>query len=465
MSRKSNRHADNPVIIETIVTTVDRDGQPHIAPIGVHVHDEGYVIAPFRPSRTLDNLLASGGAVINLTDDVRVFAGCLTGRRDAPLAPASVIKGVRLAGALTHREVQVIRVEDDAQRPRFICRQVHEQQHRGLDGHTGFNGFNRAQAAVIEAAILVSRLDRLPRARIEQEIDYLRIAIDKTAGAAEREAWDWLIERIEGHFGRMSHERVRALCAQAARPGLLASVNQVAEVDMVLAAGVDVVDVVDVHEPGGAALGAAGAELIRDVVKRVSGAKLVCATLGAVPMQAEQLLAASEACADCGVDAVKIGLQPDARRGECIGALQALAQRLPVVAVLFADRDLPQVADSTTVLEQLAGAGFAGVVLDTFDKKAGRLTALWDSDSLQRWVAQAQALKLLVGLAGSLRVEDIAGLVKLKPDLLGFRGALCGDGDRSAQLDPIRVKEVRRIIGLRRKIEARRPDPASALPR
>jgi len=67
--------------------------------------------------------------------------------------------------------------------------------------HAPFLGFNRAQAAVIEAAILVSRLDMLPRNKIEQEIAYLQIAVGKTAGAAEQEAWQWLIERIAARYG------------------------------------------------------------------------------------------------------------------------------------------------------------------------------------------------------------------------------------------------------------------------
>ncbi|HLF95882.1 MAG TPA: DUF447 domain-containing protein, partial [Methylococcaceae bacterium] len=78
------------MIREVIVSTTDRAGQPHLAPMGVHEAGEGLLaILPFRPSTTLDNLLETGCAVVNRTDDVRVFAGCLTGRRDWPLAPAT----------------------------------------------------------------------------------------------------------------------------------------------------------------------------------------------------------------------------------------------------------------------------------------------------------------------------------------------------------------------------------------
>jgi len=75
----------NHFIREVIVTTRSTDGQPHIAPMGVWDEDGLVTLAPFRPSRTLDNVLASRVAVVNACDDVRVFAGCLTGRHDWPL--------------------------------------------------------------------------------------------------------------------------------------------------------------------------------------------------------------------------------------------------------------------------------------------------------------------------------------------------------------------------------------------
>lgn len=182
------------MIRETIVTTRDADGGIHVAPMGIHERGEIIVIAPFRPSRTLDNLQRSGCAVVNLTDDVSVFAGCLSGRRrDWPTLPAERIDSERLAQTLVHLECEVQEMEADELRPRFVCRIVH----RGV--HGAFQGLNRAQAAVIEAAILISRLDRLPEEKIDSEVAYLRIAVDKTAGPRERQAWEWLMARLAEH--------------------------------------------------------------------------------------------------------------------------------------------------------------------------------------------------------------------------------------------------------------------------
>lgn len=181
------------MIRETVVTSSAEDGHIHIAPMGIHERGEYLVLAPFRPSRSLDNMLRDRCAVINYTDDVRIIAGCLTGRHLWPLRPATRIKGARLKNTLAHTEVLVEEVEDDALRPRLLCRAVHEEQ------HAPFRGFNRAQAAVVEAAILVSRLHMLPWQKIQSEIEYLAIAVSKTAGPHEQQAWDWLMEAVTKH--------------------------------------------------------------------------------------------------------------------------------------------------------------------------------------------------------------------------------------------------------------------------
>jgi uncharacterized protein len=179
-----------PRIVETILTTISADGAVHIAPLGLIAEGAHWVIAPFRPSRTLDNLRAVPFAVASHTEDVRVFAGCLTGRKSWPTRPAEKVAGAVLEGAVSHWELAVDAVTEDDVRPRFACRIVHE------GNHAPWQGFNRAQAAVLECAVLVSRLGMLPPEKIEAELKYLEIAISKTAGEREQEAWGWLMERI-----------------------------------------------------------------------------------------------------------------------------------------------------------------------------------------------------------------------------------------------------------------------------
>ncbi|PKO51978.1 MAG: DUF447 domain-containing protein [Betaproteobacteria bacterium HGW-Betaproteobacteria-2] len=182
-----------PLIYETIITSLDADDRPYIAPFGIRERGDLVIMAPFRPSISLDNILLHRCAVMNLTDDVRVFAGALTGRRDWPSRPADKVHGVVLESALAHRELQLLEVREDAQRPELVFKVVHEAQPQP------FRGFNRAQAAVIELAVLVSRLHMLPMEKIDAEMAYLNIAIEKTAGEREMQAWQWLVERVENY--------------------------------------------------------------------------------------------------------------------------------------------------------------------------------------------------------------------------------------------------------------------------
>lgn len=186
-----------PYIRETILTTIDATGIVHIAPLGIIEEDGFWVIAPFRPSRTLDNLAATGTAIANLTDDPLIFAGCLTGRKDWPLLPVEGCPVPRLEAALAHDVLTVESIAEDETRPRFRCRVASSAS------HAPFTGMNRARAAIVEAAILVSRLHMLPAEKIEAEIAYLNIAIEKTAGERERQAWYWLMERVIAHLATL----------------------------------------------------------------------------------------------------------------------------------------------------------------------------------------------------------------------------------------------------------------------
>jgi len=184
------------LIYEAVVTTRAAGGEVHVAPMGVRYGDGtagDVVLMPFKPSTTLRNIEATGRAVLNLVTDVRVFAGCVTGRRQWPTVPVPEAAGVRLACALGHVALALVELRDHEQRPLLRLRRLHEAQ------HAPFVGFNRAQAAVVEGAVLVSRLKMLPIDKIDTEMAYLQIAIDKTAGAAEHQAWGWLQQASASH--------------------------------------------------------------------------------------------------------------------------------------------------------------------------------------------------------------------------------------------------------------------------
>jgi hypothetical protein len=170
------------LIVETIVTTVADDGTVNCAPMGVEWGDEMIILKPFIETATYRNVLATRAAVVNLIDDVRVFAHSAIGNPQYPTEPALVVRGAVLADCCSWRELELRSVDSTPPRSRIEGAVVHHGVRRE------FIGFNRARHAVIEAAIYATRLHLLPRAFVESELQRLQVIVDKTAGPEELEA-------------------------------------------------------------------------------------------------------------------------------------------------------------------------------------------------------------------------------------------------------------------------------------
>lgn len=222
------------------------------------------------------------------------------------------------------------------------------------------------------------------------------------------------------------------------RPLFLASVLSAAEANLALPLGGQLIDC---KNPSAGALGALDAKLIRSVVATVRGRVPVSATIGDLPTDPAVMLNAAREIAATGADIVKAGFFGDSDPRDAIAALGAAdLGKARLVAVLMADQ-----RPDLTIIAALAEAGFIGVMLDTADKFKGALPDLLPAKALANFIARGRSFGLAAGLAGSLRVEHIASLVALSPDILGFRGALC-DGGRTGGLNAAHVGGVRSAI-------------------
>ena len=178
------------MILETIVTTLADDGTVNCAPMGVEWGEEALVLKPFIETTTYRHVLATRAAVVNLIDDVRVFARAAIANPQYPTVPAVVVRGVVLADCCSWREVELRSVDSTPPRSRIETAVVHHGVFRE------FIGFNRARHAVIEAAIYATRLHLLSRAFVENELARLQAIVDKTAGAQEFEAMALLTDHV-----------------------------------------------------------------------------------------------------------------------------------------------------------------------------------------------------------------------------------------------------------------------------
>ncbi|MSO30694.1 MAG: DUF447 family protein [Acidobacteria bacterium] len=171
------------VIVETIVTTSSADGAINCAPMGVEWGDGAIVLKPFLDTATYRNVVATRTAVVNLVDDVRVFARAAISNPAYETVHATVVPGVVLADCCSWRELQVHAIDSTPPRSRIDTIVVH----RGV--RREFIGFNRASHAVLEAAIYATRLHLLSREFIEGEFARLQVIVDKTPGRASSKPW------------------------------------------------------------------------------------------------------------------------------------------------------------------------------------------------------------------------------------------------------------------------------------
>lgn len=219
---------------------------------------------------------------------------------------------------------------------------------------------------------------------------------------------------------------------------MLASVTGPQEAEIAIEGGADIIDLKD---PKAGALGALGFEAVRETVRAIAGRRPASAVTGDLLPKPALILKTAVAMAETGVEFVKVGLFPGAERRNCIKALAPLAGETKLIAVLFADRE----ADFD-LIGLLAESGFAGVMLDTAGKGNGSLISHMKPARLEEFVSRSRATGLMAGLAGSLEAPDVPRLLPLRPDVLGFRGALCRNDDRRSPLDPQAVSAIRRLI-------------------
>jgi hypothetical protein len=196
----SNPQLPDELILEGIVVSRDEHGVVNIAPMGPRVDRElnHFVLRPFQTAKTFRNLKSTARCTFQVTDDVLLLARAAVGLVDPPpqLTAIGGFECPRLADTCRWFALEVESIEELDERSSIRCSVVSHGNVRP------FWGFNRAKHAVLEAAILATRVGILPADDIRREMERLSIPVQKTAGHQELEAFDLLHDYIATHLGR-----------------------------------------------------------------------------------------------------------------------------------------------------------------------------------------------------------------------------------------------------------------------
>lgn len=181
------------MILEGLVTTLSASGELNVAPMGPRIEPEmrRFVLRPYRSSTTYGNLKATGDGVLHVTDDVLLLARAAIGLQvDVPTREAEAVRGRILTTACRYFEFRVVDLDDREDRTTVVAQAVAEGRFRD------FFGLNRAKHAVVEAAILATRVEFLPLTEILAEYRKLAVLVEKTGGPDEHAAYQLLLEHI-----------------------------------------------------------------------------------------------------------------------------------------------------------------------------------------------------------------------------------------------------------------------------
>lgn len=225
---------------------------------------------------------------------------------------------------------------------------------------------------------------------------------------------------------------------------LLISVKDVAEAITALDSGVDIIDLKD---PNVGALGALDMALTRQIVKAANGRATISATVGEQHANLEALEHEILLRKQAGVDIVKIALNDWQDNSEFWIIMRALTGAgVRLVAVIFANLNV-----DLNIISHIKNAGFEGAMLDIQDKRL-RLPEICDDKVLRAFVNQCEKMGLRSGLAGSLGIQDIDILCRVKPKYIGFRGGVCQNQARKNALSPPRLFEVVNLLHKHNKV-------------
>ena len=177
------------MILEAIITTTNDDGSMNVSPMGPLIDKDptdGFELRPFDTSRTFANLQQRPFGVLHVTDDVMLFALAAIGQLEELPEARSAEKndqGFILNNACRWYEFEAVFFDTTQPRKNIRCKTVASGRQRD------FWGFNRAKSAVLEAAILATRVNFLPAGEIESQLPRLKTIVEKTGGQQEKDAF------------------------------------------------------------------------------------------------------------------------------------------------------------------------------------------------------------------------------------------------------------------------------------
>ena len=217
---------------------------------------------------------------------------------------------------------------------------------------------------------------------------------------------------------------------------ILASIKNISEAKILINSEIDIIDLKD---PSNGALGKLENNDIKDIINFIDKKKLTSSTIGDLPNDGDLISKIVDELSNTDIDFIKIGVYEN----NYINTLSKIKSCKKLIAVFFADKFLP----TNKEILILKKSGFSGVMIDTSNKNSGNLFNHISDIDVRNFILNAKKLNLLTGIAGSINSSHINQIVKLNPNYMGFRGALCEDKKiRSSKISATNVNNIVHLV-------------------
>jgi len=199
------------------------------------------------------------------------------------------------------------------------------------------------------------------------------------------------------------------------------------------------IDIIDLKDPSKGALGKLEDSEINLILKFINKKKLTSSTVGDLPNDENIITDTVQDISETNVDFIKIGVYEK----NYIQTLCKIKSSKKLIAVFFADKFIPNLTD----LETLKESGFSGVMIDTCDKMLGNLFDHISLFEIEEFLKFTKKMKLISGIAGSIKREHLDRILELNPTYIGFRGALCENNKlRDSSISKHNVESILSLI-------------------
>jgi uncharacterized protein (UPF0264 family) len=234
---------------------------------------------------------------------------------------------------------------------------------------------------------------------------------------------------------------------------ILISPVSLEEAASIIEAKADIIDIKNVNE---GSLGAQFPWNIAEIVDFIHGNGVTAsATLGDLPYKPGTAALAAYGVAHCGVNYIKAGLHGLNTYAQALEMMDAIRRAVrmvsgdaKVVASGYADYRRFNGLNTWDLVRAAKAAHCDVVMVDTAIKDGRTLFDVLTLHEINGFVCMAREANLQVALAGSIKAEHAEELLKIHPDIIGVRGAVCEGTDRHSKIS---VEKTKAFISVFRK--------------